>query len=170
LDPDEQLSESLKIKLREVVEENIYNAVNIPRKNIIFDKWISHSNWWPDQQIRFFKKGAVSWPDTIHTYPEVSGAILNLPVQESLAILHFNYSSINEFIEKQNRYSTIEANNRLKSRENFSWFKFFWWPIREFLVRYIKHFGFLDGIHGLVLVYLMMFYKMMVVVKMKEMK
>lgn len=168
LDPDERISESLSNKLKEIAKDGVYDAVNIPRKNIIFGKWISHSNWWPDKHVRFFKKGTVSWSATIHKYPDVKGKVITLPAQENLAILHIGYLSISEFIDKQNRYSDIEAENRIKNGEHFSWFKFFWWPKREFLARYIKHLGFLDGMRGFVLVFLMMFFKIVVMIKMWE--
>ena len=168
LDPDERISESLIIRLKEIVKEGLYDAVKIPRKNIIFGEWIRHTNWWPDKHIRFFKKGSVFWSETIHKYPDVTGKMLELPAEENLAILHTGYLSISEFIDKQNRYSDIEAENRINNGERFSWFKFFWWPEREFLARYIKHLGFLDGTRGFILVFLMMFFKIAVLVKMWE--
>lgn len=170
LDPDEKLGNKLKEKLRQVITEDKFAAVNISRKNIFFGKWISHSNWWPDKHIRFFKKGSVHWGDKIHKYPEVVGPILNLKAKEDLAISHFGYDSINEFIERQSRYSTIEAKNLYDGGTRFSWILFFWRPIREFLVRFIKHSGFLDGFYGFALVYLMMIYQIEVMIKLWELE
>ena len=170
LDPDERITESLSIKLKEISNQGMFDAVNIPRKNIFFGHWIAHSNWWPDRQVRFFKKGNVIWDSQIHSYPKVTGKLHNLPAKEEFAIEHYGYDNISEFIGRQNRYSGIEAVNRLEKGERFSLLNFFWWPHREFLVRYIKHLGFLDGFYGFALSFLMAIYKVTVQVKMWEVK
>lgn len=168
LDPDEQVTPVLKEKLKEVVQENCYSAVNIPRKNIFFGRWIAHTNWWPDRHIRFFKKGAVRWSDKLHSYPATAGKILQLPADPNLAIIHHGYNSIGQFLERQSRYSSIEAVQRFKIGEKALFWKFFYMPTREFLVRYLRHAGFLDGFHGLALTLLMMIYQLEVLVKLRE--
>lgn len=170
LDPDEEIGKDLREKLKEVVKKQAFTAVNIPRKNIFFGKWIAHTNWWPDRHIRFFKKGKVSWSDKIHSYPRVEGEALNLEAREDLAILHLGYQSINEFILRQNRYSGIEAKNLYDQGIRFSWPSFFWKSAREFLVRFLRHRGFLDGFYGLALTILMMIYQMTVLVKLWELE
>ena len=118
----------------------------------------------------FFKKGKVKWEDRIHLYPKVDGRILNLPAKENLAILHFGYQSIEQFIDRQSRYSVIKAQNLYESGVRFSWIGFFWNPTREFLVRYIRHLGFLDGFYGFALTYLMMIYQLQVMIKLWELE
>lgn len=170
LDPDERVGPSLWKKLKDVIKEDKYVAVNIPRKNIFFGHFIKHTNWWPDKHIRFFKKNKVQWVDKIHAYPKISGKILDLPIKQDLAIVHYGYESISQFIDRQNRYSEIEARQRYENGEKFSWGIFFWWPAREFLVRFIKHQGYLDGFWGFALTFLMMIYKLMVVIKLWELE
>lgn len=170
LDPDEKITEALKNKLKEIISENKYTAVNIPRKNIFFGRWIAHTNWWPDRHIRFFKKGKVSWSNQLHSYPRAEGNILQLEIKEELAIIHFGYDSIAEFISRQNRYSEVEARNLYKAGVRFSWWLIFWRPAREFLVRFIKHRGFLDGFYGFALTYLMMVYQLQLMVKLWELQ
>jgi glycosyltransferase involved in cell wall biosynthesis len=149
LDPDERIPVKLAGRLQKVVKEDIYEAVNIARKNIIFGKWIKHSNWWPDKHVRFFKRGSVSWNKEIHLYPKVKGLVLNLPNDPQLAIEHLNYENVNQFLERQNRYTDVSAHNRYLKGERFSWLNFFWNPSRLFLQRYFRHAGFLDGFWGL---------------------
>ncbi len=168
LDPDEVLTSALKEELKQITKENKYDAVNIPRKNIFFGKWISHTNWWPDKHIRFFRKNKVSWDNKIHSYPVTQGKILEVSAKEELAIIHYGYDNISHFIDRQNRYSEIESKERYEEGERFSWGKFFWWPTREFLVRFIKHQGYLDGFYGFTLTFLMMVYKITVLVKLWE--
>lgn len=170
LDPDEAITDELKKELKNIASADNFAAVNIPRKNIFFGKWIAHTNWWPDKHIRFFKKGQVRWSNRIHSYPEVKGKIYNLVAKENLAIQHFGYDSVAEFIQRQNRYSTIEAENLYSNGIQFSWTMFFWKPVREFLVRFIRHVGFLDGFLGFALTLLMMIYQLEVMVKLWELE
>lgn len=170
LDPDERIPQDLWVRLKEVVEEDKYKAVNIPRKNIFFGKWIAHTNWWPDRHVRFFKRGAVSWSNKIHAYPRVDGSVYELPAKEELAIIHHGYKSISQFMDRQNRYSKIEAENLYEGGERFSWASLFRKPTREFLVRYIRHLGFLDGFYGFALTFLMVIYQLEVQIKLWELE
>ncbi len=168
LDPDEEITENLKSKLREIIKTNKIDAVNIPRKNIFFGKWIAHTNWWPDRHIRFFKKGKVNWNNKIHSYPSVDGQILNLEAKDDLVIVHHGYKTLSEFIDRQNRYSKVEADYLSEIGVRFSWINFFWKPSREFLARFIRHAGYLDGFYGFALTLLMMIYQLQVMVKLWE--
>lgn len=170
LDPDENMTPLLWEKLKDIAKKDEFLAVNIPRKNIFFGRWISHTNWWPDKHVRFFKKGKVSWKDKIHLYPKVDGKILELLGKEDLAILHYGYKSIQDFINRQSRYSTIKAMNLYEEGIKFSLISFFWNPVREFLVRFVKHLGFLDGFYGFALSFLMAVYQMEVMIKLWELE
>lgn len=168
LDPDERITNQLKLQLKQVTQHKEYAAVNIPRKNIFFGKWISHTNFWPDRQIRFFKKGSVNWPRRIHAYPVVFGEILNLPSKEELAIIHYGYDNFPSFWERQKRYAQVEAENRFKDGERAGLKHFVLLPAREFLVRFIKHKGFLDGIPGMFIAFTLMYYKVVMAINMQE--
>lgn len=170
LDPDENMTPILWEKLKEIAKKDEFSAVNIPRKNIFFGRWISHTNWWPDKHVRFFRKGKVSWKDKIHLYPKVEGRILELPERKDLAILHYGYKAVKDFIDRQSRYSTIKAMNLYEEGIRFSRISFFWNPVREFLVRFIAHLGFLDGFYGFILAYLMMVYQLQVQINLWEME
>lgn len=168
IDPDERIPESLAQKLKKIAKEEKYDAVNIPRKNIIFDKWIRHTNWWPDYQVRFFKKGKAAWSEKIHRYPKVEGKILTLPAKEELAIKHLNYETVSQFLSRQNRYSEAWAQNLYDEGRHFSWLNFFWRPARVFFQRYLRHAGFLDGFNGLVLSFLASYSQIAAEVKLWE--
>lgn len=170
LDPDERVSQSLALKLKEISDKSEVSAVNIPRKNIFFGRWIAYTNWWPDRHIRFFKKDKVVWDEKIHSYPKVQGRIEELPAEESLAIEHYGYDSVKQFFERQNRYSSVEAKNLYERGEQFSYSKFIWKPIRQLLVRFIKHQGYKDGFIGLALTFLMMVYELIVLIKIRELQ
>lgn len=152
LDADERVSEDLKIRVQEVISKTKnYDFVQIPRKNIIFNKWMRASGWWPDYQVRLFKKGKVEWSNKIHSQPKTSEEGLTLPLEEKYALIHNNYHSISQFIERMNRYTTIEAEELRKQKTKFNWRDLIEKPLSEFLSRFFANRGFEDGLHGLVL-------------------
>ena len=152
LDPDEEIPEKLAKKLQEMAKKVILDHVEIPRKNIIFGKWMKASMWWPDHNIRFFKKGKVSWEKVgIHRPPKTTGEGLKLPAEENLAIIHYHYISTAQFIERMNRYTNIQAEELIKSGYRFAWTDLIAKPLGEFLGRFFANRGFEDGLHGLAL-------------------
>lgn len=151
IDPDEEVGEALAKRLREISEKmREIDFIRIPRKNIIFGKWMKASKWWPDLNIRFFKKGKVSWSDKIHIPPQTSGAGLDLEGEE-MSILHHHYESITQFLERLNRYTDAQAEELVKSGYKFSWQDLVVKPNGEFLSRFFANRGFEDGLHGLAL-------------------
>ncbi|OGM07864.1 hypothetical protein A2130_02350 [Candidatus Woesebacteria bacterium GWC2_33_12] len=151
LDPDEELPESLKLFLKKEVKEPQADFYRIPRKNVIFGKWMKHTGWWPDMNIRFFKKGSVSWNQIIHSVPITVGAGFDLPLKEEFAIKHKAYTSIEEYIIRMNRYTTVQARELNKNNIEFTWTLLVTKPTSEFLRRFFAEEGYKDGVHGLAL-------------------
>lgn len=150
LDPDEYLNKSLKKELLKTTHRTDIDWVKMPRKNIIFNKWIRHSRCWPDYLIRFFKKGAVTWKKEIHSQPETRGNGLTILDSENLAIRHNNYSTISHYLNQTIRYSNIQADELYRSGYKIKTSDFILKPIQEFNSRFYFAEGFKDGIHGLV--------------------
>jgi len=150
LDPDEMLPKSLKNELLKITQRKDVDYVRIPRKNMIFGKWIRHSNSWPDYLIRFFKKGMVTWKKEIHSQPETRGNGLTLMDSEKLSIKHYNYTSITQFVYRAIRYSGIQADELKAADYKVKTSDFLLKPIQEFNSRFFAAEGYKDGIHGLV--------------------
>lgn len=152
LDPDEEIPESLKERLQEIASKmKQINYVRLPRKNLIFGKWMKASMWWPDYNVRFFKKGAVEWTDRIHRSPKVSGAGLDLSSEEKFALIHHHYESVPQFLERMLRYTSVQAEELRKDGYRFEWQDIIKKPLGEFLGRFFANRGFEDGLHGLAL-------------------
>lgn len=150
LDPDEYLGKSLKKELIAITKRPDVDYVKIPRKNIIFGKWIKHSRCWPDYLIRFFKKGTVSWNKEIHSQPITKGSCLTLLDSEQLAIRHNNYPNISTFILRALRYSGIQAEELKSADYKVKTSDFILKPIQEFNSRFFAAEGYKDGLHGLI--------------------
>jgi len=140
LDADEYLSPELIEEIKKLDFSS--DAYFIPRLNYIFGKPIYHSNWEPssDTHIWLFNKNKSRWSNDVHEEVIVNGKV---GVLKSYKI-HQNYQTVEEFIVKMNRYTSLETKTTN--------------PFYDFLRRYFWHKGFLDGWHGLFLSYLMMIY------------
>lgn len=152
LDADEEVQQSLAKKLQEIVDKMTQiDYFRVPRKNLIFNHFMKYTGWWPDYNIRFFRKGKVKWVNQIHRPPEVFGQGLDLPAEEQNAIIHHNYKTIAQFISRMNRYTDIQANEINESGYKFDWKDLFDKPLNEFLSRFFASQGYKDGLHGLAL-------------------
>lgn len=151
LDADEILPKTLQKKLLTIIKTSKNDYFRVPRKNIIFGKWIKHSRWWPDYNIRFFKKGHVSWNEVIHAVPMTSGRGADIPAKETFAIVHSNYPTLELYLERMNRYTTIQARTLVAEGYKFNWTDLLRKPLSEFLSRYFVGESYKDGIHGLAL-------------------
>ncbi len=157
VDADERIPQTLAKKLIEISQTDKADFVRIPRKNIIFGKWIKHSRWWPDYNIRFFKKGKVQWQNEIHSIPTTLGNGISLDPEEGLALEHHHYNSIDEYLERMLRYSSQQTRELLASGYKFDSKDLLTKPIGEFIGRFFAGEGYKDGLHGLVLALLQMF-------------
>lgn len=169
LDADEVLPESLVKRLAEITAEmKRIDFVRIPRKNLIFGYWMQASMWWPDYNVRFFKKGKVTWLNKIHRPPETTGESLDLPAEEKYAIIHQNYVTISQFLARMDRYTTIQARELKQEGYKFEWKDLFEKPLSEFLSRFFANSGYKDGIHGLALSFLQAYSFLVVYLKLWE--
>ncbi|PIP57897.1 hypothetical protein COX03_00600 [Candidatus Woesebacteria bacterium CG22_combo_CG10-13_8_21_14_all_39_10] len=168
LDPDEEITSKLSSKLKEIIKHPQADYFRIPRKNIIFGKWIKHTNWWPDYNVRFFKKGFVSWNEVIHSVPMTQGKGIDLPEKEEYAIIHKSYKTISNYFEKILRYTDAQRDNLLNAGYVFSWKDLVKKPLAEFLSRYFASEGYKDGVHGLALSLLQSFSELTLYLKVWE--
>jgi (heptosyl)LPS beta-1,4-glucosyltransferase len=150
LDPDEYLNKSLKKELKKITTRSDIDWVKIPRKNIIFGKWLRHSRCWPDYIIRFFKKGSVTWTKDIHRPPITKGNGLTILDSEKLAIRHLHYDTASQFITRAIRYSGVQADELKAADYKIKTSDFILKPIQEFNSRFFFAEGYKDGIHGLI--------------------
>lgn len=163
LDADERVTRSLLKKIRLIIDKDECDIVQIPRKNIIFNKWIKHTFWWPDYQMRLFKKGKVKWSDAIHTQPEILGKVLALEPQKDNAIEHRNikwYKNADGLFDMIKTYAKLtDFKTSILNKSDLSPTDLFNYMTGEFKFRFIQNDGFLDNMHGFILSKFMEFYR-----------
>lgn len=169
LDADERVTPELEQEIKNIINSNQqFVGYKIPRKNIIFGKWIEHGLWWPDHQLRLFQKGKGKFPCVhVHEYIEVTGEIETL----TQPFIHQNYQTISQFIQKMDRiYTENEVDNKLSAGYAVHWSDALLFPARDFLNVYFARQGYKDGLHGLVLALLQASYSLVTFAKLWERK
>lgn len=164
VDADEEIPSSLASQLPQLMKGN-HQAFYIPRKNIIFNKWIKHTGWWPDYQLRFFQPAAISWPSEIHSNPIEHTPAHKLEATEKNAIIHHNYQTVEQFITRLNKYTSTQAELKHQQGVEVSSTVLVKETADEFLKRYYLYQGYKDGFHGLVLSLLQAFSQFVTILK-----
>jgi len=173
LDADEVLSDDLKKEINIILKKSFeisdpipIDGYMIPRKNIIFGKWISHTGWYPDYQLRLFRNGLGLYDKKhVHEPLNVRGKIEKLNEH----IIHYNYETVSQFLYKHFQlYAPNEAEELLKRGYKFDWKGAVRMPMSEFLSRYFARQGYKDGFHGLILSLLMGFYHLSIFIYLWE--
>jgi glycosyltransferase involved in cell wall biosynthesis len=149
LDADEELTASLIAEIEKVVvqKSDEVDGYFIKRKAFFLGKWIRHCGWWPDAQLRLFKRGRGAFTaEPVHEGLEVKGKTreLNEPMN------HYTYESIHQYLDKMNRYSDLSVQEIKQKKKTFWMFYLTVAPFLQFFRMYISRRGFLDGWHGLV--------------------
>lgn len=167
LDADEEIPKELAREIRSLIESNPKeNGFWIKRKNIIFGKWVKHGLWWPDKQIRLFRRGKGKFPCIhIHEYITVEGQVGELTEPYT----HYNYESVSQYLKTIDRASTSEALSLKDMNHQFVWYDAVRFPLSDFLKIYFAQGGYKDGLHGLVLALFQSFYSFTVFAKYWEM-
>ncbi len=166
LDADEVVERDLRLEILKCIQKNVLDGYWISRKNIIFGKWIKHSFWWPDYQMRLFKNGKGKFAcQHVHETLAVDGKTDYL----KNPLLHYNYDTVSQFLFKLDKiYTENEVERFIKSGKRLSWNDALKMPAEDFLKTFFAQKGYLDGLHGLVLSLMQAFYQEVLFAKIWE--
>jgi glycosyltransferase involved in cell wall biosynthesis len=173
LDADELVPCKLKEKVEMIITEDLGDIISIPHNNYFFGKLMRYTGWGPlqDTHHRLFKKEYLSINDKIHsTFIEREDARIYEITDENEGFIHFNYLDVEHFLDKLNRYTTIEARALLKAGEDIKFRAVTGQIFSEFRKRYFKLQGRKEGFRGFSLSFLMSAYRLVTYAKLKLMK
>ena len=149
IDADERVTPELQKEILEIIKNQPANtAFYIPRKSSYCGKFIHNSGWTPDYVLRLFpKQNAKFTDDLVHERVVFDGVIKKL----KHPLLHLSYTSLEEVLEKTNRYSSDGAQMMRQRGKKSSLSKAIFHGFWAFFRTYIIKLGFLDGRMGLIL-------------------
>ena len=151
LDADEYLSPKLKASLQDLFKgEPTDCAYQFPRCNKFLGRFLRHGEGYPDWCLRLFNRQYAQWSDDLvheKIIPNTEDFKVGV-LREDL--MHESGESLYRYIEKQNAYTSIQAEVMLQQGRRSSLIKIFISPVVRFFKYYFIKFGFMDGIPGLI--------------------
>ena len=166
IDADEVISQQLKEKIKSIINSDnpSKDVYKIKLRNIAFKKEIKFGGW-DDYVIRLWKNGKVKISDReVHEQYQTESKIGKI----NEMIIHYTYDSIEEFLEKLNRYTSQSAKEYIKKGKNPSFIKIYSKMLFRFIKMYILQLGFLDGYEGYLLAKYSSIYTMTKYTKLRE--
>ena len=166
LDADERVSPELRQEMQKSLEENRgVDGYWIPRKNFFLGQWIRYCGWYPDLNLRLFRKSRGRFGErAVHERVEVEGKTATL----THPLIHKTYQSLSDFFVRMDRYSTLAAQEMHRARRKFRRMDVVFRPPFTFLQMYLLRAGFLEGYLGFVLSVLYSYYSFAKYIKLKE--
>ena len=152
LDADERVSEELKTAvegLRKKSDSQLADGYLVARRSFYQGRWIRGGGWYPDRQLRLFRKSRGSWEgryihesvkmDSGALIEKLSGDILHYSVRDAL----HHHRMIGE------RYAPLAARQMLEAGRRTSALKIATAAPAAFLRSFFLKGGFRDGLAGL---------------------
>ncbi|RMG49531.1 MAG: glycosyltransferase family 2 protein [Gammaproteobacteria bacterium] len=147
LDADEWVSEELQASIEGFLVEPAAQAAMFPRCNRFLGRWLRHGEGYPDWSLRLFDRRHGNWSDdAVHERVIARGNIVRLQGD----LMHESQETLHEYLEKQNRYTTLQARALAEAGKRASVSRLLFSPAFRFLRLYLFRLGFMDGVPGLV--------------------
>jgi glycosyltransferase involved in cell wall biosynthesis len=147
IDADERVSAQLAASIREAFARGAPTAAGfmIARRNRFLGRWLAHGEGYPDWNVRLFDRRRARWSsEPVHEKVVAGGDVPRLRGD----LLHASAESIDAYIAKQNRYTTLQAEAMHARGERAATMRIVLSPLARFLRFYVVRLGFLDGIAG----------------------
>ena len=190
LDADEYVTPSGRKEIAAALESTTHAGFYLPRQNIFMGKVLKHAWWYPDYQLRLFRREAGRYEDRLvheHLLLEGTNGFLAEP------LLHENLKSTDAFLERHRKYAELEAREiekwrrgdvrgqregrllgswpeRRRALKTGVWYRFPGRPYARFVWMYVLKRGFLDGRAGLKYSRLLATYERMIDRKLRDLE
>ena len=161
VDADEEVSPELAATIRAMLDgthESLsgaprfaarFAAYRMPRSNRFMGRYLRHGEGFPDWSLRLFDRRHAQWSDdAVHEKVVCDG-----PVGRIVAggvLLHHSADSLAAYLDKQNRYTSLQADALYASGARADVWRLLLSPALRFVKFYVVRLGFLDGLPGLV--------------------
>jgi len=151
IDADERVTAELKCSieaLRAKSDEDLSDGFQIARKTWYAGRWIKHSGWYPDYQMRLYRKSKSYWDGVApHQTARVNGRVETLDGE----LLHYTKRDLSEHHRVTDSYTTLAAEHLVKAGIGSGGSRMFFGAVSAFLRTYVLKQGFRDGVQGLMI-------------------
>lgn len=151
VDTDEYVSSDLAIEIQEAIKSKKINGYFLPRRDVVFHDVLKHGETGKIRLLRLARKDSGRFVRPVHEKWIINGTIGEL----RSPIYHTKDHFVSEFIARIGEYGPIDAIELTAENKPFSFFRLFVFPKAKFFQNYIFRLGFLDGLPGFFLAYLL---------------
>jgi len=146
LDADEYVTDALKHRLQELLTAfSPFHAFKLHRVEHFLGYPLHHGTLNPSYQPRILSKGKGYWTGGAHAHIEVDDDLMGL-IHEDL--YHDSHNTITDFITRINYYTTVDAEDRVKSGQRVGKLRIIFSPIGMTWKSLIVKRGYRDGFPG----------------------
>lgn len=145
VDADERVKQKLRDEVNRAIRES-GNLVGyfVKRIDVWKGKEIRHGEVGNIKLLRLAKKNSGKWKRIVHETWDIEGEKGELQSH----LYHYPHPTVSGFISEVDKYSTLDAQEKLKIGIRSNLLKIIFWPILKFKLNYIFRLGFLDGTYG----------------------
>jgi len=152
IDADERVTPGLKAaieRLRAGNEAALAEGYRIARKTFFLGRWIRHCGWYPDYQMRLYRKDKSHWDGIApHQTARVRGRVEQLDGE----FLHYTKRDLSEYHRVTDSYATLAAEYMTTTDgRQVGAGGMFGRAISAFLRTYFVKQGFRDGVQGMII-------------------
>ncbi len=169
LDADERVSPQLRQEIETVLAEDssAFVGYTMPRKTYYLGRWILRGGWYPDRKLRLFRKGCGRWGGiNPHDHVMIEGRTLDLRGD----LYHYSYRDIADHLRTINDFTDIASTEKHKRRIQRPLLRMLIHPPYKFFKMFILKQGFREGIQGLIIAIIGMFYVFLKYAKLWELQ
>jgi glycosyltransferase involved in cell wall biosynthesis len=150
VDADERVTEPLRREIQSSLQAPSspdVTGLEIPRRNFFYGRWIRGGGIYPDYQLRLFRRDAGLYDEVLlHEHLQLRGRIGRL----THPLDHHSMPGIREHVRKMMRYTTLGAQEKLKSRSRVTPWELAGHHVGTIAKTYLLRRGYRDGVHGLI--------------------
>ncbi len=151
IDADERVTDELREsieRLRRLPDSQLADGYRIARRTEYLGRWIRHSGWYPDYQMRLYRKDKSYWGGVApHQTARVDGRIEVLEGE----FLHYTKRDLSEHHRVTNEYATLAAAHLATDARTIGSFGLLTKAVAAFIRTYFLKQGFRDGVQGMII-------------------
>lgn len=151
VDADEQVSPKLAAEIKSSMYDSKSSGFYIKRQDELFGKTLKYGELLNKKFIKLGRLGAGKWVGRVHEVWKISGNVATL----ENPLIHRPHQTISEFISEIDFYTTLRAEELYKNGTTSSFFSIILYTKLKFLHTYIFKRGFMDGMPGIIMAYMM---------------
>ncbi len=168
VDADERVPSELRGEILEALSRySRVAAFSVPRLVYYLDRWWWRGGWYPDYDVRIFRRDRATWGGSDpHERIVIDGRVRRL----ENPLHHFSYRDISDHLRRINHFTSISSKELFLQRKRWRWSDNLIRPAARFFRSYIWKRGFLEGFPGFFLAATAAIYVFMKYAKLRELE